>query len=380
MKALDGPAAFVIGDLDLIRPLKLAGVRSVVFTAPGHPAAYSRLVDRAVEVEPERRLERLIEEAEREREPPVLLYGDDAGALLASRNRDRLAESFRFLMPDPSLVEDLLDKHRFLELERRLDLPVPPTVALSPDEPPIDLPLDFPLVVKPLPYRVRAWYELDSSGAKVLVARDRAALEALWRRARKAGVGLLAQELISGSETRVLSYHVYVNREGEVATEFTGRKIRTSPPSFGWSTAVETTHDPEVVELGRKLIRRLGMRGPAKLDLKRASDGSLHLLEVNPRLSLWVHAGALAGANIPAAACADLVHLPQPPSEPVRSGVRWMNVRGDRTAARSLGVPLRRWLGEVARADARSHLAWDDPLPLLRGRLLPQLGRRTRSA
>ena len=53
-------------------------------------------------------------------------------------------------------------------------------------------------------------------------------------------------------------------------------------------------------ELGRTLVQRLGLRGVAKFDFKRAADGRLFLLEVNPRFNLWHHPGALAGVNLPA--------------------------------------------------------------------------------
>ena len=61
----------------------------------------------------------------------------------------------------------------------------------------------------------------------------------------------VVQTRISGPETCIDSYHVYVDAGGSVAGEFTGRKIRTYPPRYGYSTAVEITDDPEVRELGR---------------------------------------------------------------------------------------------------------------------------------
>ncbi|MFL6018787.1 MAG: ATP-grasp domain-containing protein, partial [Gaiellaceae bacterium] len=50
-----------------------------------------------------------------------------------------------------------------------------------------------------------------------------------------------------------------------------------------------------------------------------------------------------------------------------RPGATWVAPVQDLLAARSDGVPLRKWLAFVARADARSVAAWDDPLPFLRG-------------
>jgi D-aspartate ligase len=128
-----------------------------------------------------------------------------------------------------------------------------------------------------------------------------------------------------------------------------------------------TTDDPEVARLGREILRRLGLRGPAKLDFKRTPAGELRLLEVNPRLTLWVHAGARAGVNLPALMYADLTgdRLPEPRT--ARPGVRWVSLRRDREAARAAGIPFRRWLPWALRCETNSAFAWTDPAPLLAG-------------
>ena len=51
--------------------------------------------------------------------------------------------------------------------------------------------------------------------------------------------------------TSLSSYHAYVDESGATPGEFTGRKIRTLPPRYGHSTAVEITPLPDVAELGR---------------------------------------------------------------------------------------------------------------------------------
>ncbi|WP_040637959.1 ATP-grasp domain-containing protein [Microvirga lotononidis] len=111
---------------------------------------------------------------------------------------------------------------------------------------------------------------------------------------------LMVQEAIPGPESRIESYHVYVDQTNATAAEFTGRKIRTFPLSCGHSTALETTDCADVRALGRDIVQKIGLRGVAKLDFKREPNGELHLLEINPRFSLWHHLGAIAGVNMPA--------------------------------------------------------------------------------
>jgi predicted ATP-grasp superfamily ATP-dependent carboligase len=176
---------------------------------------------------------------------------------------------------------------------------------------------------------------------------------------------LLAQRLIRGGETQIESYHCYIDSSGAVAAEFTGRKIRTFPMVYGHTTALEITDAADVKRQGRVAAERVGLTGVAKFDFKRDADGTLHLLEINPRFTLWHHAGAVAGVNIPALVYADLTGTPRPRVGPVKVGVRWCRMWKDFPAARQSGVPLAAWLRWALRCEAKSALSWDDPTPLI---------------
>lgn len=178
---------------------------------------------------------------------------------------------------------------------------------------------------------------------------------------------LVVQELIPGPETRIESYHVYVDQRGEIVGEFTGRKIRTIPPEFGHSTALTLTDAADVLMLGRSLTAALGLRGVAKFDFKRGPDGRFNLLEVNPRFNLWHHLGAVGGVNLPALVYDDLVGRPRAaPLAQARAGVRWCKVPHDRPAAKAAGVPLWVWLRWALRSEAKT-VVWDDPMPVAYG-------------
>lgn len=363
--------ACVMGDVDLVRPLGLAGIPCAVVARPGAPTRYSRFTRQILPwadawEQPERLVTTLLEFASRQPERPVLFYEEDRELLLVSRYRERLAEAFRFVVADPVLVEDLVDKSRFQELARRTGLPVPLAHRLDPvDGPtPDDVELRFPLVIKPLTRRTDVWEPLAGSAKALRVDHPRE-LAVLWRRLERAKMVVLAQQLVEGSERAIESYHVYIDEGGEVVGEFTGRKIRTYPVSFGHSTALEITDAPDVARLGASLAARLGLRGVAKFDFKRASDGTLYLLEINPRFNLWHHPGAVAGVNLPALVFGDLTGRPRPARVRSRAGVRWCKLWRDVAAARDSGVSLRHWLPWALRCEAKRALALDDPLPLI---------------
>jgi predicted ATP-grasp superfamily ATP-dependent carboligase len=369
--------ACVLGDMDLVRPLGRAGIRCAVVTEQGQAPAFSRFTEQVL---PWREtaggepalVDALIRFGLRQPQPPVLYFEEDTHLLMVSRHRDRLAAAFRFVLADADLVETLVDKARFQELAERLHLPVPRSRRLRPENasgvPELDL--RYPLVVKPLT-RGNAWQAIEGRGKAIRVDAP-ADLHLLWPRLASAGIDLLAQELIPGPETRIESYHVYIDADDEVAGEFTGRKIRTYPAEYGHSTALTITDSlreaADLALLGRDLCARMGLRGVAKLDFKRAPDGRLHLLEVNPRFNLWHHLGAAAGVNLPALVHADLTGRARPPVAQARPGACWCRIGKDRLAAREAGVSAPSWLRWVARCEARS-LAWDDPMPVLRPRL-----------
>jgi predicted ATP-grasp superfamily ATP-dependent carboligase len=380
------PLACVLGDTDLVRPLGLAGIRCAAVTRPDSPKAYSRYVDVRIDWadnwgDPEHMRANLLAFAAESPVPPILFYQYDGDLLFVSRNRDALADRFRFTIADADLVERLVDKTRFQELAAEHDLPVPRTTIVwpRPEPGPPDLPLSFPLVLKPVTRRDSTWRPV-AGNAKAVIVDSPAALAEVWPRVEGAAVGVIAQEHIAGGEDRIESYHAYVDERGDVAGEFTGRKIRTLPERFGYTTACEITDEGDVRELGRHCMRALGLHGVAKLDFKRSPSGELSLLEVNPRFNLWHLPGAVAGVNLPALVYADLAGLPRPRPGVARAGVRWSLPWNDLRAAREQGVGLARWLAWEARCETRHIVAANDPMPFLRGFAWRRARRRLRGA
>ena len=378
-----GPVACVMGEVDLVRTLALVGVRSGVIVEPGSPARFSRSVVEALDkvdpaTDPEGAVEQLLEFAAGQPERPVLYYDGDWDLLLVSRYRDRLAEAFRFVIPDAELVEDLVDKARYQALAERLDIPVPPARRITGAEPlPDPLGLRFPLVAKPLTRHHGTWRAFALTKARHV--ETPAELQELHSLLAGSDLEVLIQEVIPGPEDRVVSYHCYVDEAGEIVGEFTDRKLRTFPKVYGYSTAIEITDVPEIRDLGRELTHRMGLRGVAKFDFKEDPDGNLILLEVNPRFNLVHHPGALAGVNLPALVYSDLVGLPRPEASVRRLGVTWCNPAHDYQAAREWDIARGRWVKLVLTSNAFSGFAWDDPLPLPRA-VLWRVARRLRTA
>jgi D-aspartate ligase len=311
--------------------------------------------------------DRLVEFARRHAVPPVLMYCSDQSMVFVSQHRRRLAEGFRFVVPGPELVAAMEDKAQFAALAAERGLPVPPTVVLDQcrAEPPDELlDLGLPIIVKPTA-RDHTWVTAVGSSTKALRIETKEELLEFWPRLRGLSKPAVAQESIPGPETAVVSYHVYVDEHGEVAGEFTGRKIRTIPVEYGHTSSLTITDDPGVVRLGREVCRTLDLRGVAKIDFKYGPDGRLYLFEINARLTLWAHPGARAGVNLPAIMYADLTGAPRPQCRTTRTCLDWVHPK-DVLAARAHGISLATWLRWLWRAQpVKGVWRWDDPLPLL---------------
>jgi D-aspartate ligase len=371
------PMALVLGSrvIEVVRSLAMEGIPVGVVTPTGDPARWSRYARTVMTWDwmlpaarhDEALADRLVKFGRQQPGPPVLMYCSDQSMVFVSQHRKRLAEGFRFVVPDPELVAAMEDKAQFAALAAERGLPVPPTVVVDqcPLEPPDELlDLGLPIIVKPTA-RDHTWVTAIGSSTKALRIETREELLDLWPRLRALSKPAVAQESIPGPETAVVSYHVYVDEHGEVAGEFTGRKIRTIPVEYGHTSSLTITDDPEVARLGREVCRTLGLRGVAKIDFKYGPDGRLYLFEINARLTLWAHPGARAGVNLPAIMYADLTGAPRPQGRTTRACLDWVHPK-DLLAARAHGISMTQWLRWLWRAHpVKGVWRWDDPLPLL---------------
>jgi predicted ATP-grasp superfamily ATP-dependent carboligase len=255
---------------------------------------------------------------------------------------------------------------------------VPPAERLRPrpGEPAPELRVPFPVIVKPV-VRVSNWFALGEQAKAIRVGGP---AEWRWRCEQLAAMDteLLVQQLIDGPESAIESYHAYVAADGVIAGEFTGRKIRTYPARYGFSTSVEITDAPDVARQGREVLDELSLRGVAKLDFKRDERGRLHLLEINPRFNIWHHPAAVAGVNLPALVHADLTGSPRPSGRRATRRVAWCQPLTDLRAAYESGMSPLAWLRWARRCRAVSGLAPDDPLPFIRGTLWQATSTRVR--
>ncbi len=375
------PAVVVLGlslaGLNAMRNLTRRGIQVIGVDADSRQAGFHSCASEAVLVaspdeEPQRVVEQVTAIGRRLGGRPVLLPATDSFALWLARYQDPLAAQFRFTVAEPALVEALVDKAAFAQLMSRHDLPTPRTWRLNGRHEPSHE-LRYPCAVKPAVSH-QFHRRVNRKGFYVT---SPAALAALQQHLNGAGDALIAQEFVPGSDATHFSCAAYLDAAGTARGVFVSRKIRQYPRRLGVGSLCESAWDEEVAALGLRVLRAIGFRGLAEVEVKRnAVDGRLYILEINARTWLQNQLAARCGVDLDYAAYAE--HADSSWTAPRQvDGIKWISLRGDvRSAAQALRareLTVSQWLGSLRGPIELAYWSWRDPMPFVH-----ELGRMAR--
>lgn len=367
---MSAPGVIVIGGyingLGLVRSLAARGIpTAVITTKPYDIAQHSRLIaGHAAALDLDERPESLLELLERRASEWVgwaLLPSNDEALAAMARHHEQLSRSHCVIAPPQDVAEYFLDKGKMLEMAQAVGVSLPRCYDASETD------MRFPVLVKP----VRGYRFTSRFGCKLLVARDRAELDACLTRVAAAKMPCQVYDYIEGSDSNVYDYCVYVNAKGEPSAGLTLRKLRQSPPFYGVARVAEvTTQMPELREATVEMLRRIGFRGIAEAEFKQdARDGSFRFLEINGRSLLANALTRQAGMDLAWMAWCDFVEgRPEPPRLNGWPGV-WVNLHADlaySTVYRHLNpISLREFVAPYRRPVLEAVWSWRDPLPFV---------------
>jgi D-aspartate ligase len=271
------------------------------------------------------------------------------------------------LPPDPEIVRRLRRKDLLPAAAAEAGLEAPETFRMEGEGTLRAGSLEPPYLLKPIEGQEYAL----TFGKKAVVAETEEEAIGVWREGRAHGFELVVQELIPDSHEHVFSLFTYVGREGEALASVVGRKVRQGPLRFGTSAVFETRFDPEVLDLGLRLLHSVGYRGFAHVEFARdPRDGTLKVLEVNTRLPVWAGIAMRRSFDIARIAYDDLSGLPTAALDPLREDLAWVYFAKDlwvsAQMARRRELSLRSFLSHHVRTGkVGAVFAKDDPLPAL---------------
>jgi predicted ATP-grasp superfamily ATP-dependent carboligase len=357
--------------LAVIRALADAGVPQLAVGTASSYAARSRwhrplLKDHERQPSPETLAEFL---ARLPNERMVLFPCGDAWLAAVARLEPGLATRFPTSIGPVDSVDICLDKGRFAELLVRCDVPHPRTVSLGPDGDPWTISRTFvDPFLKPVTSDVFAQL-FGSKGLKVVNAVE---VREQARAARRAGVGLLIQELIPGPATAHYYVDGFVDRTGSVRSWFARQRIRSYPQPFGNSSCMTTIPCDRLrapIAALESLFQAIRYRGVFSAEFMHdPRDGVFKLIEVNARAWGGLALAVSCGVNVIEMAYRDALGLPVQPAFEYPAGRCWVYHLGDAIvlarqlrAGRLEGLTgFRMWIGAV-----QAIIRLDDPLPAI---------------
>jgi D-aspartate ligase len=377
----------LLGGINLVRALGLAGIPAIVASPQARtPAMASRYCAGRLLLPPLSQREAVIErlmragdELMRETGAPVpLFYGDDDYLGLVQEFASPLSANYLLLLNSPALARALHSKALFQALGESRGLPLPRRLDFTSLEQ-----YAGPVLVKPKTKTEwegsPVYNELFAHAGKARIFADGRAAAAHPLVARMAEA-LQFQEYVPGDDRSLWSFHGFADEKSQLVDWFVGRKIRTHPALTGDSSYLELARDEALAELGRDVVRRLGLKGIFKMDFKRhAQTGRYYLLEINARFNLWHYLGAKNGVNLAKVAYEYLTRGHRPRHAEPATRYRWLSFKLDWRHYRREKPSTLQWLASLLAAPKVYDLwAWNDPLPLLVDfqNYLPRIRRR----
>ncbi len=217
------------------------------------------------------------------------------------------------LLPSQAQFE-LRSKAHLMELGVRAGISVPKARVLGDAESLLRLheELSFPAVVKGLYY-----------GATVVRNVDEA-LQAFHRVVAAWGLPVIVQEFVAGQEYDIVAVG---DGAGGTVGAVPMRKTFLTDKGKGWAGVA--VKDPGLLEITERFISEAQWRGPCEVEVIQRVDGTLWLMEINPRFPAWCDLSAGAGMNLPLAVLDLALGKPIQPMRDFRAGTMFVRIALD---------------------------------------------------
>ena len=288
------------------------------------------------------------------RRRPVLFVTNDRMVRRISANWNILEPYYRLSWGDcTDQVARYLDKRQIESRCETTGIAYPRTVVFESVDQNAKM-LRFPAVVKPA----------NPLGPfKAVIAENLSQLQDTLQRYAKS-LPFIVQDWVSGPDSNLLVCAL-VLEEGAVKARFDGRKLASFPAGTGQTSIMEYCRNDAVYEIAKSIFRGLGIDGPVSIEVKKADNGELFLIEPTVgRTDYFLDAITRNGVNFPACEYDAVTGTRSVGSSAIDKCV-WFDTERDRTSFLRQFRSLRK-SGRI-RKPIFSYFRTDDIRPFLSG-------------
>jgi predicted ATP-grasp superfamily ATP-dependent carboligase len=225
----------------------------------------------------------------------ILLPSNDHAVITLSRNKQKLEEYYKMLVPEFERIEQIYNKVSLLKTASELGVPVPVTHCYT-DTITDGLRLKFPVITRGK--HGLAFYGALKKKAFIAYSEEelKNQLEAIQQNYSLEDTFTQTVIPFDGGNKTISFTAFSVN--GEIKTYWMGVKLREHPVQFGTATFAESIMEPTLLDLSSKLIKHFKYSGVCEIEfLKDPSDNQFKLIEINARTWLWVGLAKACGVD-----------------------------------------------------------------------------------
>ncbi len=216
----------------------------------------------------------------------IIIPADVASSRLVLAARSHLNCSV-FPLPERPLLDQLDDKWQFFTICREHGIPTPKTLFVGTKEQ-----SSFALMAQELslPFLLKPTNQRDGTGIVLIHSRD-AYRELVMENPKYQYSPLVAQEYISGRDIDIS----VIARDGIAVCSAVQVRV---------GAVVRFLDCPPLREATASLLKAMGFTGALHIDARQLEDGSIGLIEANPRIWGTINAAKWCGLNFTAAGIA----------------------------------------------------------------------------
>ncbi len=192
----------------------------------------------------------------------------------------------------------LRNKAKLAEMAPQWGLRTPQTVAITslPELQQATSELGFPVMIKGPYYKAYRVFSQEE-------ARSR-----FHQLATEAGFPILVQQIVNGIELNLVGVG---DGQGSDLGLVAIKKMGITELGKIWSGL--TIHHPGLTKAAIAFLQQTQWRGPFELECMAGNDGTIYLIEINPRFPAWTYFATGVGINLPARLIQATFGLPLPP-------------------------------------------------------------------